>query len=68
MGSAMSVTAIVGPVFMTQLFAWFTGPQAPVYFPGVSFLAAAALTIGAWSVFASVVREAEPAAVARDEV
>ncbi len=36
--SLMSATSIVGPPLMTNLFAYFTSPGAPVYFPGVSFL------------------------------
>lgn len=36
--SLMSATSIVGPPMMTNLFAYFTSPGAPVYFPGVSFL------------------------------
>jgi len=38
--SLFSVTAIVGPPIMTNVFAYFTGPSAPFYFPG------AALTLG----------------------
>lgn len=36
--SLMSATSIVGPLMMTNIFAYFTGPSAPIYFPGVSFL------------------------------
>jgi DHA1 family tetracycline resistance protein-like MFS transporter len=36
--SLMSATSIVGPPMMTNLFAYFTGNQAPVYFPGAAFL------------------------------
>lgn len=36
--SLMSATSIIGPPLMTNLFAYFTSPGAPVYFPGVSFL------------------------------
>ena len=36
--SLMSVTSIVGPPMMTTSFAYFTGPNKPFYFPGVSFL------------------------------
>ncbi len=36
--SLMSVTSIVGPPLMTNSFAYFTGPNKPFYFPGVSFL------------------------------
>src|SRR6185436_9258068 len=36
--SLMSVTAIIGPIIMNNLFWFFTSKNAPVYFPGVSFL------------------------------
>ena len=36
--SLISVTSIIGPILMTGLFAYFTKPGGPVYFPGVSFL------------------------------
>jgi DHA1 family tetracycline resistance protein-like MFS transporter len=43
--SLVSATAIVGPPLMTGIFAYFTGPQAPVYFPGAAMLTGAALTL-----------------------
>jgi DHA1 family tetracycline resistance protein-like MFS transporter len=43
--SLMSVTSIIGPPMMTNLFAWFTGSHAPFYFPGAPFLAGAILTV-----------------------
>lgn len=36
--SLMSATTIIGPPLMTNLFAFFTGKNAPIFFPGVSFL------------------------------
>jgi DHA1 family tetracycline resistance protein-like MFS transporter len=36
--SLLSITAIIGPLLMTNLFAYFTSPPAPVHFPGASFL------------------------------
>jgi len=36
--SLMSVTSIVGPLMMTNLFAYFTNSNAPIYFPGAPFL------------------------------
>ncbi len=36
--SIMSVTSIAGPLIMTSLFAYFTKPSNPIYFPGASFL------------------------------
>ena len=34
----MSLTTIIGPLIMNNLFTFFTGPKAPFHFPGVSFL------------------------------
>ncbi len=42
-GSVVSLTAIVGPFLMTQLFSTFTRPGAPVDFPGAPFIASAVL-------------------------
>lgn len=33
-----SLTTIIGPPLMTNVFAYFTSKSAPVYFPGASFL------------------------------
>ncbi|MBD2716126.1 TCR/Tet family MFS transporter [Microvirga sp. STR05] len=44
--SLVSLTSIVGPPLMTNLFSYFTGPTAPVHFPGAAFLTAAVLTVG----------------------
>ena len=46
LGSVASSTFIVSPVVMTQLFAYFSSPVAPVYFPGAAFALAALLTAG----------------------
>ncbi|MBX2962048.1 MAG: TCR/Tet family MFS transporter [Cyclobacteriaceae bacterium] len=43
--SLMSLTAIVGPPIMNNLFAYFSGSQAPFYFPGAAMLLGAVLTI-----------------------
>lgn len=37
----MSLTTIIGPPLMTNVFAHFTSKAAPVYFPGASFLVGA---------------------------
>jgi DHA1 family tetracycline resistance protein-like MFS transporter len=39
--SLISTTSIAGPLIMTNLFAYFTSNNAPIYFPGVSFLVGA---------------------------
>ena len=43
--SLYSLTAILGPLLMTQLFHYFTSSDAPVYFPGAAFAFAALLTV-----------------------
>jgi len=45
LSSLMSATSIVGPILMTNTFAFFTSKAAPVYFPGSVFLLGAVLTI-----------------------
>lgn len=45
----MSVTTIFGPLLMTNVFAFFTGSNAPFYFPGSAFL------VGGLFMIASVV-------------
>ena len=46
LGSVASSTFIISPVVMTQLFAYFSSPAAPVYFPGAAFALAGLLTVG----------------------
>jgi DHA1 family tetracycline resistance protein-like MFS transporter len=47
--SLLSVTSIVGPLLMANVFAWFSGPRAPVYFPGAALALGGALTLlSAW--------------------
>lgn len=43
--SLMSATSIIGPPIMTNLFAYFTNPEAPVRFAGAPFLLAAILML-----------------------
>ncbi|HQW43870.1 MAG: TCR/Tet family MFS transporter [Chitinophagaceae bacterium] len=38
--SLMSLTTIIGPLMMNNLFTYFTGDKAPFHFPGISFLLA----------------------------
>lgn len=56
LSSVNSITSIIGPLVMTQLFAAFTAPSAPIYFPGVSFFAAAVLSALCLFIFIPVVR------------
>lgn len=39
--SLMSITTVIGPMVMNNLFTYFTSKKAPFLFPGVSFLLAA---------------------------
>ena len=43
--SLISLTSVIGPPLMTNLFAYFTTSEAPVYFPGAPFLMGAVLTV-----------------------
>ena len=36
--SMMSITTIIGPLIMNNLFTWFTKSSTGIYFPGISFL------------------------------
>ena len=57
LSSLNSITSIIGPLLLTQLFAAFTHAEAPIYFPGVSFFAAAVLSFVCLLVFVFVVRK-----------
>ena len=43
--SLMSATSIIGPLIMTNVFAYFTATNAPVHFAGAPFLVSAVLTL-----------------------
>ena len=43
--SLMSLAGIAGPILMNSVFAWFTGDNAPVYFPGAAMILGAVLTL-----------------------
>ena len=43
--SLMSLTTIIGPPIMNNLFSYFTSPKAPIYFPGAFFLLGALLML-----------------------
>lgn len=43
--SLMSLTSIAGPLIMNYLFAYFTGPKAPIYLPGASFILGAIMIV-----------------------
>ena len=43
--SLMSISAIIGPLVMNNVFAYFIGPKTPFYFPGVAMMLGAVLTL-----------------------
>jgi DHA1 family tetracycline resistance protein-like MFS transporter len=45
MTSLVSLTAIIGPLLMTNLFSFFTSDNAIIYFPGAPFMLGAILSI-----------------------
>lgn len=55
--SLMAFTLIFSPVLMTQVFAQFAAPGAPVHFPGAAFLLAAIITTLSLLPFLRGVRE-----------
>jgi len=57
LSSLNSITSIIGPLLMTQLFAAFTRVESSIYFPGVSFFAAAVLSLVCLMIFVPVVRK-----------
>jgi DHA1 family tetracycline resistance protein-like MFS transporter len=66
--SLFSLAAIIGPPFMSHLFARFTAPESTVHVPGAAFLAAAVLALCCLFVFWLSTREpaAEPGAAATE--
>lgn len=50
-----SLTSVFAPLAMTNLFSWFTGPNPPLHFPGVSYLAAALCLLAAMVTMVRVV-------------
>jgi len=61
----MSLTAIVTPLVMTQLFTYFTSGDAPFRFPGASFMLAGLLMLAGLVRFAWTVRTAPETAQAQ---
>ena len=62
LASARSVAMILSPLVMTQVFAAFTAPGAPVHFPGAAFLLSMALMVVCGTVYVAGPR-ARPAIV-----
>ena len=53
-----SLSSIVGPPLMTQLFGRFTGPSAPLHLPGAAFLTASLLTAVCFLIYQATTRRA----------
>lgn len=58
--SMISLTSIIGPLVMTNLFAWFTKPGAPVHFSGAPFLLGSILLMISALIAFSVLRNEKP--------
>jgi DHA1 family tetracycline resistance protein-like MFS transporter len=58
--SLSSITTISGPLIFTQMFGYFTKPDAPVVFAGAPYLMAAFLILTATLVFVAKVRAPKP--------
>jgi MFS transporter, DHA1 family, tetracycline resistance protein len=52
----MGLGSIVGPLLLVEPMAWFTGPQAPIYFPGVPFVIAALIAVASLAVLQGLPR------------
>ncbi len=48
--SLLSLATIIGPLAMTQAFAFFTSPKAPVHLPGAAFFLAVVLALGSLAI------------------
>lgn len=57
MTALMSVSTIISPLLMTNLFYFFTRENTPVFFPGAPFAAAALLTLGGAALCAKGIKE-----------
>ncbi|HJU66505.1 MAG TPA: TCR/Tet family MFS transporter [Gemmatimonadaceae bacterium] len=55
--SLFSLSAIVGPPIMTQLFGHFSAPDAPVHLPGAAFVAAFGLAMMCLAIYWAVTRQ-----------
>jgi MFS transporter, DHA1 family, tetracycline resistance protein len=67
--SSYSLSSILGPPLMTQVFGYFSSGAAPVRFPGAAFVTAALLTLGSTALLLRALRLAgkAPAPGARPE-
>jgi len=61
-----SLSAIIGPPLMTQIFSRFSDPTGAAYFPGAAFLAAAVLTVACALLFLRALRLTPQLVTTRD--
>ena len=62
--SLMSLTTIIGPLLMNNLFTFFTSAKAPFQFPGVSFLLGAVFMLLSLVIIWIVLKREKKVAVA----
>jgi DHA1 family tetracycline resistance protein-like MFS transporter len=62
--SIQAISAIIGPPLMTNAFAFFSAPAAPVYLPGAPFVLAAGFSVLTLVIFARAVAMGAGAPVA----
>ena len=55
--SLYSLSSIVGPPLMSQLFGRFSAPAAPIHLPSAAFIAATVLALGSLAIYWRVTRE-----------
>jgi DHA1 family tetracycline resistance protein-like MFS transporter len=67
LASLSSLSSILGPPMMTQLFGYFAGSTAPIYFPGAPFLAAALLACASAFILSRYLSKPVPAMQAGQE-
>jgi MFS transporter, DHA1 family, tetracycline resistance protein len=60
--SLYSLSSIVGPPLMAQLFGRFSAPGAPIYLPGAAFILAAVLALASLVIYWVATREPRAAA------
>jgi len=61
--SLMSLTTIIGPLIMNNLFKYFTTSKAPFYFPGIPFLLGAVFMLLSLAVVFTVFQNEKKMAV-----
>jgi MFS transporter, DHA1 family, tetracycline resistance protein len=65
----MSLTSIIGPLIMTNLFAYFSSDKAPFYLPGAPFYAGALFLLAGFAVaYKTLSRHAMAEVLAVDEI